>query len=488
MKQKEASTTDKIALRRHKRALRPYKIVSVICALLFISLAGYMAYFQINESDKILNSPYNKRTEKLAEKVIRGSILAADGTPLAQSTVDESGNETRSYPYDSLFAHTVGYLDYGSSGLESTQNSVLLSSHQDLSDQVTNDLKNQKKNGDNLLTTFRVNLQEAARDALGDNRGAVFVMDTDSGDVLVDYSNPGFNPNTIVQDWSTLTSEENESSGVFVNRATQGLYPPGSTFKMITALAYLRQHGTFDDFSYKCTGTYTNAGFTIHCAGNKAHGNETFADAMANSCNCAFALMAAEQVDKNLLRETAEEMGFNNKLSLSIPSSKSRFTLDSSTATQLTMQTGIGQGETLATPMEMCMVADAIANGGVMMEPRFLTQIQNTTGAIVKSIGTKSLGTVMTADEASQITTLMKAVVQRGTAETLSELPYDIAGKTGTAQYGDVSEDKAHSWFVGFSNTGNEDIVVSVLIEDGGNGKAPAVDAAKTIFQRYFAG
>jgi peptidoglycan glycosyltransferase len=488
MKRKKVSTTDEIARKRQRRSVRPYRVVSLVCVMLFLSLAVYMVYFQISERDNILNSPYNKRTEQLAEKVTRGSILAADGTVLARTDVDAEGNETRVYPYNDLFAHTVGYLDYGSSGLESSQNSVLLSSHADLTDQVSSDIRDEKKKGDNVVTTLNVNLQQAASDALGDNHGAVFVMDADSGDVLADVSKPGFNPNTIVQDWSTLTSEENESSGVFVNRATQGLYPPGSTFKIVTALAYLRQYGSFDNFTFRCTGSYENSGYTIHCAGNKAHGEETFADAMANSCNCAFASMAVEKIDKKVLRETAEDLGFNQSYDLELPSSKSRFTLGADTANQLTMQTGIGQGETLATPMQMCMIADAVANGGTMMEPKFISRIENTSGAVVKTMNSKSTGTVMSAEEAEQLTTIMKAVVQNGTASTLSDLPYDIAGKTGTAQYGDVSEGKAHSWFTGFSNTGSGDIVVCVLIEDGGNGNAPAVDAAKQIFQKYFAG
>lgn len=488
MKRKKASTTDQIAQRRHKKAVRPYKIVSFVCVMLFVSLAVYMAYFQVAKSDDILNSPYNKRTEQLAEEVTRGSILAADGTVLARTDVDDSGNETRVYPYNELFAHTVGYLDYGSSGLESSQNSVLLTSHEDLTSQVSSDINEEKKQGDNVVTTFNVNLQQVASDALGDNLGAVFVMDVDTGDVLVDLSKPAFNPNTIVQDWSTLTSEENESSGVFVNRATQGLYPPGSTFKIVTALAYFRQYGTFDDFTFNCTGSYENSGYTIHCAGNESHGKETFTDAMANSCNCAFAYLAVEKIDKAVLRETAEELGFNQSYDLDLPSSTSKFTLDEDTADQLTMQTGIGQGETLATPMEMCMIADAVANGGTMMEPKFVSRIENASGVVVKTMSANSVGTVMSEEETQQLTEMMKAVVQYGTASTLNDLSYDIAGKTGTAQYGDVSEGKAHSWFVGFSNTGNEDIVVCVLIEDGGNGNAPAVDAAKQIFQTYFAG
>lgn len=485
MRQREASTAEERREKRERRrAKRPYRIVSFLCALLFVGLGSYMAYFQIAKSEALLNSPYNKRTEALAEQVIRGSILARDGEVLAETLVSEDGEEQRTYPYGKLFAHTVGYLDYGSSGLESSESSVLLASHEKLGTQVVNELREQKKQGDDLVTTLDLALQEAAyREITSAGRGAVFAMDVSTGEVRACVSEPGFDPNTIVASWSELTSEESEKEGVFLNRATQGLYPPGSTFKIVTALAYLRQYGSFDDFHFDCSGSFEKSGFTIHCAGNTAHGAENFADAMANSCNCAFAHMASELVDRRLLRATADDLGFNKKLSLELPSAKSRFTLDATTASQLTMQTGIGQGETLATPMEMCLVTAAVANDGRMMKPRFVQEVRNADGDTVKNYKSESLGTVVNGEEAAAIDELLHAVTAYGTASSLSALPYDIAGKTGTAQYGDVSLGMAHSWYVGYSNTGADDICICVLAE-GGN--VAARDIAGRLFTTYF--
>ena len=487
MRQKKASTTESAAQKSQRRAVWPYRLVSVLSVLLFIGLVCYMVYFQVVRSSDLLNSPYNKRTEALAEKVVRGSILSSDGTVLAETHLDGEGNENRSYPYGSLFAHTVGYLDYGSSGLEQSQNSRLLTSHADLGQQVTSELFEEKKPGDNVVTTLDLSLQQAARDLLGDYSGAVFVMDKESGDVLADVSTPSYDPNSIVENWSWLTSEENESSGIFVNRATQGLYPPGSTFKVVTALAYLRSVGSFDKFHYTCTGEYEQKGFTIHCAGGAAHGEETFEDAMANSCNCAFAYMATELIKRGKLIDAAESLGFNKAPSLEIPATASRFTLESSSPDQLTMQTGIGQGNTLATPMQMCMIMDAVANGGKMMQPNFVKRVENAGGSVVRTVSPKSAGQVMTSAEAKAIDETLHAVVERGTAAALSDLPYEVAGKTGTAQYGDVSLGKAHSWFAGYSNTGENDIVVAVLIENGGtNSQAPAWQAARRLFTTHF--
>lgn len=442
-----------------------------------------MIYFQIFESEAILNNPYNTRQQDAEEKVVRGSIYASDGTTvLAETQVDDEGNETRSYPYGGLFAHTVGYAAKGGSGLESSQNNTLITSHENISEQIQKDLTEQKKQGDSLVTTFDVNLQQKASDVLGDNQGAVIVMEKDTGNVLVDVSKPTFDPNTVEENWDALSSDD---SGVLMNRAMQGLYPPGSTFKLVTALAYLRQNGSFDDFSYTCSGTVTRNDFTIHCAGNTAHGKETFTDALANSCNCAFATMAVDDISKSLFRSTAESLGFNSSLDLQLPYTTSQFELDSSTADQLTMQTGIGQGDTLATPMQMCMIAQAIGNGGEMLQPNFLLKVVSADGKEVRSYTSKSSGEVMTEDEASQLEDMMKEVVKRGTAaDAMSGLSYDIAGKTGTAEYG--SEGKAHSWFAGYSNTGQDDIVVCVLVEGGGNGVAPADEMAAQIFEAYF--
>ncbi len=444
-----------------------------------------MIYFQVCKSEELLNSPYNKRQEEAQAEVKRGSILASDGrTVLAETQEDEAGNSYRVYPYYQLFAHTVGYQVYGGSGLEATKNNDLIHSHASLVTQVQNDLDEVKKTGDDLVTTLDPVLQQAASDALGQNQGAVIVMDVDTGEILADYSSPSFDPNSVEQNWDSLVTND---QGVFMNRAMQGLYAPGSTFKIVTALAYLRQYGSFDDFHYSCQGTYENAGFTIHCAGYAAHGEEDIAGAMANSCNCAFAWMAVNMIDRDILRETAESLGFNDEtLSLDLPCTISEFHVDGSTPDQLLMQTAIGQGDTLATPMQMLMIADAVANGGRMMKPRFVKEVVSSDGNVVRTEESSTLREAMTPSEAASLRDLLSGVVAYGTATDLAGLPYNIAGKTGTAEYGNVDDNTAHSWFTGFSGTGQNDIAVCVLVEGGGNGLAPATTVAGYVFQNYF--
>ncbi len=463
--------------------IRPYRIVSYLSVALFIGLISYMIYFQIVKSEELLNSPLNKRQDEVEAQVIRGSILDAEGTPLAVTSMDDYGDPYRQYPYGALFAHTVGYGVYGGSGLESSHNNDLIHSHMSIVNQVQNDLSEEKKPGDNLVSTMHSDLQQAAWEALNGFAGTAVVMEAKTGNVLANVSSPAFDPNTVEEDWEWLTQSEN---GIFLNRALQGLYPPGSTFKIVTALAYYRQYGSFDNFMYECTGSFEHAGFTIHCANDHVHGMETIADAMANSCNCAFASMAVEKIDKNILRKTAEDLGFNKEMTTDLPFIESIFELDSNTADQLTMQTAIGQGDTLATPMLMCMIAQAVANNGKMLIPNYVDHIRSSDGITVKKYSASSYGQVMTEQEAAILTELLRGVVQRGTATDLADLPYDIVGKTGTAEYGDIAAGTAHSWFVGFSNTGQRDIVVSVLVENGGNGIAPGTQVARRLFQTWF--
>lgn len=471
-KQKEVSTG------------RAYGIVAFLCMCIFVSMIGYMIYFQVEQSKKLLSSPYNQRQIRKENNVTRGALLATDGTILASTDIAEDGTETRVYPYGNLFAHVVGYSEYGGSGLEAVQSYRLLESHADLMEQMQNEIDGKKSMGDNVVTTLDISMQKAAYDALGGNHGAVVVLDAHSGEVLADVSNPGFEPNSVAEDWEDLNSDE--AGSPFLNRALQGLYAPGSTFKMVTALAYLREHGTFDDFYYECSGSYTQGGYTIHCVENMAHGVENFEDAFANSCNCAFAYMISELMDESILRETAESLLFNKDAELLLPNAVSRFTFNKGEGVALAMQTAIGQGNTLATPVQMAMIAQTIANGGEMLVPQFVREVTNYEGVLLKNEKAQSLGAVMTPEEAEALKPLMRAVVNRGTGVELSDLGYQVAGKTGTAQYGDIEDNTAHSWFVGFSETGDRDIVVSVIMEGGGNGIAPAVPVAKYIFMSRF--
>ena len=202
------------------------------------------------KSDDFINSPYNTRQDTFSDRVVRGKILSADGQVLAQTNVAEDGTEERYYPFSNMFAHVIGYDTNGKSGLESEANFSLLSSHAFFLDQMKNQFLNQKNMGDTVVSTLDSRLQQTAYNALGDRRGAVVVLEASTGKILAEVSRPDFDPNTLSQNWDILVNDENDSS--LLNRATNGAYPPGSTFKIVTALDYFRSKGTFEGYSYLC--------------------------------------------------------------------------------------------------------------------------------------------------------------------------------------------------------------------------------------------
>lgn len=467
-----------------KKGGKEYVIISYLFVAIFVSLIGYMVYFNTVAKDEVLNSPYNKRQNSAAEQVVRGDIVSADGEVLAYTDVDEEGNEIRVYPYGNVFAHVVGYFTNGKSGLETLANYQLLTSHSFIGDQIINELKGEKNDGDTVVTTLDASLQQTAYRALGDSNGAVVVLEPDTGKILAMVSKPDYDPNTLAVMWDEIVSDENNS--VLVNRATQGMYAPGSTFKIVTALSYLREHGMLDGFSYTCTGEMTEAGHTIHCANNTAHGEENLESAFAYSCNCAFAQIGID-LGGNRLKKTSDSLLFNAKLPIELPYKKSSFELNDNSGTPLIMQTSFGQGNTLTSPMHMALIVSSIANGGIMMEPYLIDHVENTNGDLVSTTKPKQYTELMTSQEAAILTDVMAQVVDYGTATNLGQNGYSAAGKTGTAEY--YTRDGGmgtNSWFVGFSNIKNPDIVVCVLVEDSGTNGLTGTGIAQQIFDKYY--
>ena len=285
MKKRQKRKAREISEKRRPRN-REYTLVSCFFVLIFVSMIGYLIYFNYAKSDDFINSPYNTRQDTFSDRVVRGKIISADGQVLAQTNVYEDGTEERTYPYANMFAHVVGYDTNGKSGLESEANFQLLTSHEFFLNQMKNEFKNQKNTGDSVNTTLNADLQSTAYNALGDRRGAVVAIEPSTGKILVEMSRPDFDPNTISQNWDTLVNDSNDSS--LLNRATNGAYPPGSTFKVVTALDYFRTKGSLEGFSYLCEGSITREDHTIRCYGGTVHGQEDFYSAFANSCNGAF--------------------------------------------------------------------------------------------------------------------------------------------------------------------------------------------------------
>lgn len=453
---------------------------------LFLALMAYIVYFNIVRAKTIVNSPYNKRQEAFADRVIRGSIVDRKGNILAETEVGQDGKQNRSYPYGAAFAQVVGYSypSTGSSGLEAVENFELLTSNAFFVKKLANEFKNQKNKGDTVVTTLDANLQQAAYQAMGDNKGAVVVMEPGTGKILCMVSTPSYDPNSVVANWDALNGDEAQSP--LLNRATQGQYAPGSVFKVVTALEYMREHSDYANYQYDCSGSITADGTTIHCFDSTAHGHEDLRSSFANSCNSSFANIGLS-LNKAAYRKTAEDLLFNKNLPSVLDYSKGSFKINEKSSGPDMMMTAMGQGETLVSPYHMALITSAVANGGILMEPYLVEKVTNYGGTEIRKNVPKSYKRLMTSDEAAQLKDYMKAVVDEGTATMLSGQSYTVAGKTGTAEYSMVDGNKTHSWFIGFTNVDNPELVISVIIEGyDGNAGAKAVPIAKQILDSYY--
>lgn len=468
---------------RKNKTNREILIVTYFFLLVFGCFTGYFIYFMNVESETYITSPYNTRQDLLANTVTRGKILSSDKTVLAETLIDEVGNEFRSYPYSNLFAHVVGYASKGKSGLESAYNFYMLKSHMNPLDQLTNSLSGKKNPGDYIVTTLDLELQRIAYDGMGDYNGAVVVMEPATGKILAMVSKPDFDPNQIDAIWDSLLSAEESSN--LLNRATAGMYPPGSTFKIVTTLAYLRDQGfsVLDSFSYDCEGNYRYEEFSIRCFDGNAHGLMNLRSAFAQSCNSSFAAIGMS-IRPEVFRETAESLLFNKEMPFILSNKSGSFVLDGSSEAWETMQTSIGQGKTLITPLQNVLIASAIANDGVMMKPYLVDRVETAAGQVVRGFQPEIGGTVMTEEEANTLTELMIGVVRQGTAAVLQNDRYQAAGKTGTAEYQTGLED-THAWFVGFAPADKPLIAVSIVLEDAGNGGGVPTALAKELFDAY---
>lgn len=482
---REKKKREKDARMEQRRRETPYVFISYSFVLIFLSLIIYLVYFNIYKRDAIQNSSYNRRQDTQAQYVVRGSILSSDGATLASTTVSD-GTDYRDYPYGRIFAHVVGFSTNGKSGLESIANYDLLTSHHNVIDRVMNEFQGVRNPGDNIVTTLSASLQETCYNVLGDYRGAVLVMDPKTGAILSMVSKPDFNPGSIAEDWEEIVS--NTENSQLVNRATQGLYPPGSVFKIVTGLSYYQKLGTLDGFSFNCEGALTIGDHTVHCFNSIVHGQEDLPAAFANSCNCAFSSIGLD-LGADSLGATAGTLLFGKKLPCDLEYKRSRFSLKTSDGKSAMMQTAFGQGDTLTTPYHMGLIVSAIANDGILMQPQLISKIMSVDGATVRENKASEYRRILTESEAKTMQSLLEGVVTRGTASELSGLGYTVAGKTGSAEYylpdGQIG---THSWFVGYSNVEDPDIVVVVLAENGGAGSQTAVPMAHQIFDAYYYG
>ena len=469
--------------KRKASNIKEIRIITCFFSLLFIGMIIFLCHFVATNEQKMINNSYNSRQEILLTKNFRGSIFSNDGTILAETVLDESGKETRVYPSKNLFAHIVGYSTNGRMGIEALSNYYLINSDISITEKVSNATAGKKNPGNNVYTTLDMKLQETASKALSTYKGAIIVTEVSTGKILALVSKPDFDPNDIASMWDSLVTDT--ESTVLLNRVTQGLYPPGSTFKIVTALEYIRENpDTWQDYNFQCNGYYKSGTNRINCYHGSVHNKVSFAKSFAKSCNSSFANMGMT-LDLTDFKKTLEDLLFGKELPISLVHAKSSTAIDSDTDDAQLIQTSIGQGKTLITPLHLNMITQAIANNGILMEPYVIDHIESADGKVLKTYNSKEYGPLITAEESTVLRDLMIEVVESGTASRLKSYGHTAGGKTGSAEY-NTNKSDSHAWFTGFAPAEDPEIAFTIIIEGAGSGGDYAVPMIRRILDTYF--
>lgn len=456
------------------------RAVGFLMLILFGVVFLNLTWLQLGRAEELANHPSNTRLLLKEYALERGAIRSVNGDTLAVSvpTPEQQLKSLRTYPHGELFAHVTGYysIRYGRERLERSYNEELTGkggvvTMQDLGDRLLG--KGQK--GDTLVLSIDTAVQEAATAALGNRKGAVVALDPISGQVLAMVSTPSFDPNGLSQHspegqqdvWVALNQDEENRP--LINRAARATYPPGSTFKVITAAAAL-ENGIGAGTSFPSAREYQPAQTdrVIRNFGGSTCGGD-MAAAMTVSCNTYFARLAAE-MPAGILEETARNFGFTETPPLDISSVASRLPdEDDLESPAFRALTSIGQFSVAATPLQMALVAAGISNQGRVPAPKLVKQIEDARGAVVEQTSPETWKEAVSASTADTIKQMMVNVAASGTARAASLPGVDVAAKTGTAQTGEGG-DESIAWTIAFAPADNPRIAVAVMVEGAGPG------------------
>lgn len=443
--------------------------VMVFFVFLFMFLTLYLVYFQLFKSKTIADDSHNRRLWLNEDLVKRGTIYDRNGNILAYSQKDESGKQVRIYNYPESSAPVTGYSSttYGKTGIEKSFNKELLA----ISDENFSQFRKmvvKNDTGNNLHLSLDQIIQNIVYNYLKSYKASCVVMNPSTGEVLAMVSSPSFNPNTLDNDWNNLIQT---TDGRLVNRASQGLYRPGSAFKIITSASILDND---IDQSYNDEGSEVIQGYEIKNYGDQVFGNLELRSAFINSANTYFAKKAVD-LGKDRLSKTTEKFAFNLDYEFDLDKNNSVIPYKDLNEADLAM-TGFGYGKTQVTPLHMAIVSSAIANNGIMIKPRLVNKITNKEESIVYEAKNETLSKATSEKTANTIRDLMVEVVNSGTGRNAYLDSVQIAGKTGTADKADGNID---AWFVGFAPAYEPKIAFALVVEDsqgtGGEVAAPLV-------------
>lgn len=454
------------------RQIRRLGLAMVLCYLVVFAQLNVVQVFRADEYN---THPANTRAVQREFNRDRGLIVTADDVVLAE-TVEVEGDtfdRERRYPEGDLFGHVTGYFSFlfGASGVERTYGSELAGDTFEQQLRGWRDLFVEQSNIGDVHLTMRADLQELARDALGDQEGAIVALDPRTGGVLSMWSNPSYDPNLLStidlaasqEAWDDLRAAPDNP---MLSRSFQDRYFPGSTFKVVTGGVGLRDEVvSADNPSYPTETSWTPplTNLAIGNFGGSSCGGALI-QVMRVSCNTAFARMGVETIGPDAMVEGVESWGFNSTLPLDLPDpATSAFPTDFTEDLPRLAQASIGQNDVEATPLQMALVAAAVANGGEMVVPHVVREVTDRNGAVVSEHGTEIWRTPLTAEKNETLHEAMLAVVEDGTGTVLQTPGMEVGAKTGTAQLG-TDPPRQHAWMIAFAGPpGDPEVALAVV-------------------------
>ncbi|MFF0745041.1 peptidoglycan D,D-transpeptidase FtsI family protein [Streptomyces sp. NPDC004111] len=477
---------------------KPLRRVAIFCGILVLALLVRVNWVQFVQADELKSHKDNRRVlvERYAHP--RGDIIV-DGKAITGSVEAKSGDlkYKRTYKDGPMWAPVTGFASqvYGATQLENLNDGILTGTDDRLFfDRTLSLFTNEEKRGGNVITTLNGDAQRAAYEGLKGKKGAVAALDPKTGKILALASTPSYDPSKIAgmgdgEEWKKLDKKVNPDD-ISLNRALRQTYPPGSTFKVVTAAAAL-EHDKITDidaatdspFPWNLPTTRT----PLPNDGNHPCENASLRVALQWSCNTVFGKVGSD-LGKEKMRETAEKFGFNSEQFTPVRSNASVWPkkMDS----PQTALSSIGQFDTAATPLQMAMVTAAIANDGKLMTPYMVDKLTDPSTDVIKQTDPVEMSQPLSADNAQKVQQMMETVVKEGTGGNAQIDGVTVGGKTGTAQHGINNDKNPYAWFISYAKTDKgSPVAVAVVVEDSAasrgeiSGGGLAAPIAKNVMQ-----
>jgi penicillin-binding protein A len=460
-----------------------------VVAVLFVVLVAATSWNTVFSADSLDKNSKNRRNLIRDARVPRGLILARDGKVLARSLPRGTRRNryyTRTYPTGSLFSHAIGYsfIQFGQSGLEKSRDEALAGKEEEFQS-ILSELESHKREGKDVWSTLDPKAQETAVHALGGQAGSIVAVEPSTGRVRVMVSIPDFDPNQVPKRRRQL---DRAPGSPVLNRATQARYPPGSTFKVVTAAAAL-DSGKFTPQSVLSgKSPQTIGGVPLSNFGNEQFGSVSLTDALTHSVNTVWG-QVGERLGKDTMFKYMERFGFDRKPPLDYPPDQmdasgvfgKRGLLGDGDPVDIG-RVAIGQERLQVTPLQMAMVASAIANGGNLMKPRLTDRIVAKDGRVTDRIEPDRADRVMSKKAAGELGQMMGHVVEEGTGTAGALGGIKVAGKTGTAEVQGGAANQA--WFISFAPIDKPKMAIAVTVErTSGQGGTVAAPLAKQVLE-----